>query len=50
MIYIDYDNIVKIILPGDLIYVDDGLISLKVTDKGVDWVSTGELQSHMIVT
>lgn len=41
LIYIDYDNIVKIILPGDLIYIDDGLISLKVTDKGANWVSTG---------
>ncbi len=42
LIYIDYENIVKIILPGDLIYIDDGLISLKVTDKGANWVSTGE--------
>ena len=40
-IFVDYKNIIKVIVPGDLIYVDDGLISLKVTSKGANWVMTG---------
>jgi pyruvate kinase len=33
IIYVDYKNIVKVLEPGDIIYVDDGLMSLKVSSK-----------------
>ncbi len=32
-IYVDCMNIIKILSPGDLVFVDDGLISFKVTEK-----------------
>ena len=41
-IYVDYKNIVKVVEPGDLIYIDDGLISVKVTEKGPTHLITGE--------
>lgn len=41
MIYVDYKNIVKVCAPGDLVYVDDGLISLKVTDRNSTSLTTG---------
>ena len=40
-IYVDYLNIVKLLKPGDLIYVDDGLISLKVTENFPTHLVTG---------
>ena len=42
MIYIDYKNIVNVLDLGDIVYVDDGLISLKVTEKGPTHLTTGE--------
>merc|ERR1712137_538998 len=33
-IYVDYKNITKVLKPGNLIYVDDGLISLEVLEVG----------------
>ena len=40
-IYVDYKNIVKVCVPGDIVFVDDGLISLKVTDKNSTSLTTG---------
>ena len=41
IIYVDYKNIVKICVPGDIVYIDDGLISLKVTDRNSTFLTTG---------
>jgi pyruvate kinase len=32
LIYVDYENIVKVIKPGKLIYIDDGLLSIEVVE------------------
>ena len=40
-IYVDYDNIINTLSIGDLVYIDDGLISVQVTEKGVDYLLTG---------
>ena len=31
-IYVDYGNLSQVVKPGDSIYIDDGLISLKVLE------------------
>jgi len=43
-IWVDYKNLPKVIAKGDLIYIDDGLISLKVTDISASEV-TCEIQN-----
>ena len=42
-IYVDYKNIVKVLSIGDTIFVDDGLISLKVTVVADTHLVTGRL-------
>merc|ERR1712137_822074 len=44
-IYVDYTNLPKVISPGGLIYIDDGLISLEVTEVGGDFVKTRVVNS-----
>merc|ERR1719209_983219 len=36
-IFVDYKNLTKVVKAGDTIYVDDGLISLKVVETGPDF-------------
>jgi pyruvate kinase len=49
IVYVDYENIVD--LPIDTkIFIDSGLISVRVVDKGVNYLTTGqygELYSHV---
>ena len=40
MIYVDYENITKVMKEGSIIYVDDGLISLRVVEIGTNYVLT----------
>ena len=43
LIYVDYKNIVKTLKPGDIIFVDGGFISLKVTETCPTHLTTGKL-------
>ncbi|XP_069551882.1 pyruvate kinase PKLR isoform X2 [Brachyistius frenatus] len=40
MIWVDYPNLSKVLKKGAKIYIDDGLIGLKVLETGSDWVDT----------
>jgi len=46
--YVDYTNLPKTIDVGGIIYIDDGLISLQVTEKGDDFVKCTVLNSGPI--
>ncbi|CAG0918598.1 unnamed protein product [Notodromas monacha] len=38
LIYLDYKNITKVVQPGSRIFIDDGLISVKVASVGPDYL------------
>uniref|UniRef100_A0A8C5FG98 Pyruvate kinase n=2 Tax=Gadus morhua TaxID=8049 RepID=A0A8C5FG98_GADMO len=40
MVWVDYPSLPKVIQKGGQIYIDDGLIALKVLETGPDWVDT----------
>ena len=40
MVYVDYTNITKVVPRGGLVYIDDGLIQLKVLSKGENHLLT----------
>lgn len=52
-IYVDYKNLPQVMQPGSLIYIDDGLISIRVVSIGADGLSvvgevlnSGNISSH----
>jgi len=52
-IFVDYKNLPQVMQPGSLIYIDDGLISIKVVSLGADGLSvvgevlnSGNISSH----
>lgn len=54
-LWVDYKKMIQVLSVGNLIYVDDGLISLKVTEKGSDYlkcivVNGGKLGSKKVMT
>ncbi|KAK0139122.1 Pyruvate kinase PKLR [Merluccius polli] len=40
VVWVDYPSLPKVIQKGGVIYIDDGLIALKVLETGPDWVDT----------
>eukprot|EP01095_Lingulamoeba_sp_RSL-Kostka_P017388 TRINITY_DN8998_c0_g1_i1.p1 TRINITY_DN8998_c0_g1~~TRINITY_DN8998_c0_g1_i1.p1 ORF type:complete len:532 (-),score=210.45 TRINITY_DN8998_c0_g1_i1:223-1818(-) len=47
-VFVDYKNLPKVMDVGGLIYVDDGLISLEVLEKGDDFVKVKVINSGML--
>ena len=48
MVYIDYTNITKVMHVGGIVFIDDGLISLKVVEKGEDFLLTEILNTSKL--
>jgi len=48
LIYIDYKNLPKVVKPGKLVFIDDGLISMEVTETGEDFVKAKILNSGVL--
>jgi len=44
VVWLDYKNITKVLVPGKRIYIDDGLISVKALEIGSDYV-LGEVEN-----
>jgi len=44
VVWLDYKNITKVLVPGKRIYIDDGLISVKALEIGPDYV-LGEVEN-----
>merc|ERR1712045_17185 len=44
VVWLDYKNITKVLVPGKRIYIDDGLISVKALEIGPDYV-LGEIEN-----
>jgi len=44
VLYLDYKNITKVLTPGKRVFIDDGLISVKATEIGDDFVM-GEVEN-----
>ena len=45
-VYVDYKSIIGLPLDA-MIYIDDGLISVRVAEKGVNYLVTGQYVFHM---
>ena len=48
LVYVDYKNITKVLEVGSIVFVDDGLISLKVLEKGDDYLLTEVLNTSKL--
>merc|ERR1712165_293106 len=44
VVYVDYKNITKVMVPGKRIFIDDGLISIKANEIGEDFI-IGEVEN-----
>merc|ERR1712241_679623 len=44
VVYVDYKNITKVMVPGKRIFIDDGLISVKALEIGPDFI-VGEVEN-----
>jgi len=47
-IYIDYKNLPKVVKPGKLVFIDDGLISLEILETGDNFVKAKVLNSGVL--
>lgn len=47
-IFVDYVNLPKVVKPGKLIFIDDGLVSVEVIETGDNWVKGKVINSGLI--